>query len=155
MGNFDHKVHVSVNKQKFKLVRTYPFVVIVLCFTTLLLKCNGDESSSLYVPRNKDNFKSSSALSLNENVAFQNEAHTKLKNKRFKRNPLPEPIAEVLGSSSINSGSNFRISQEQVQNSHKPIFERCDEYRPSVEEESARGKINISYLEVHIKMVAL
>ena len=153
MGNFNHKVQVSVTKQILKLIRTYPFIV-VLCFTTLLLKCNGDESSSLYVPRNEDNFKSSSSSSLNEKVAFQNE-DIKLKNKRFRRNPLPEPIAEVLGSSSINSGSNFRISQEQVQNSHKPIFERCDEYQPSVEEESARGKISISYLENNVKMIVL
>ena len=153
MGNFNLKVHVSVTKRRLKLVRTYPFI-IVLCFTTLLLKCNGDESStSLNVPRNEDNFKSSSSLSLNEKVAFQNK-DSKLKNKRFRRNPLPEPIAEVLGSSSINSGSNFRISQEQVQNSHKPIFERCDEYQPSVEEESARGKISILYLKIHIKMIA-
>ena len=153
MGNFDQKVHISVNKQKFKLVRTYPFVIVVLCFTTLLLKCNGDESSSLYVPRNVDDFKSSSSLSLNEELVFQIK-DSKPKNKRFRRNPLPEPIAEVLGSSSINSGSNFRISQEQVQNSHKPIFERCDEYQPSVEEESARGKTSISYQKINIKMIA-
>ena len=152
MGNFDQKVHISVNKQKFKLVRTYPFVIVVLCFTTLLLKCNGDESSSLYVPRNVDDFKSSSSLSLNEELVFQIK-DSKPKNKRFRRNPLPEPIAEVLGSSSINSGSNFRISQEQVQNSHKPIFERCDEYQPSVEEESARGKTSISYQKINIKMI--
>ena len=81
MGNFNHKVQVSVTKQILKLIRTYPFIV-VLCFTTLLLKCNGDESSSLYVPRNEDNFKSSSSLSLNEKVAFQNK-DSKLRNKRF------------------------------------------------------------------------
>ena len=123
MGNYDKQMCPALNGSFLKLIRT---CIIVLCFSNLLLKCQGDETSNIYLSKNAKSLK---ILNKDELI-----------NKRFRRNPSPNPLAEVLGSSSINSGSNFRIPQEQVQNSHKPIFERCDEYQPSVEEESARGK---------------
>ena len=123
MGNYDKQMCPALNGSFLKLIRT---CILVLCFSNLLLKCQGDETSSIYLSKNAKSLK---ILNKDELI-----------NKRFRRNPSPHPLAEVLGSSSINSGSNFRIPQEQVQNSHKPIFERCDEYQPSVEEESARGK---------------
>ena len=64
-----------------------------------------------------------------------------LRSGRHRRDPSAEPVAEVLGSSSSNSRSNFGIAQDQVQNRHKPKFEKCKEYEPRVKEESARGKI--------------
>ena len=123
MGSYDKQMCPALNGSFLKLIRT---CIIVLCFSNLLLKCQGDETSNIYLSKNAKSLK---ILNKDELI-----------NKRFRRNPSPNPLAEVLGSSSINSGSNFRIPQEQVQNSHKPIFERCDEYQPSVEEESARGK---------------
>ena len=146
MGNFGQKVPVSVDTHNIKSVRTYPLFIIVLCLTFLLLKCNGDETSNINFSIDKgklevlDQQKPSSLLPSNIKLQLQNK-DTKFINKRYRRNPTAN--AEVLGSNSINSGGNFRISQEQVQNSHKPIFERCDEYRPSVKEESARGKYEI------------
>ena len=140
MGNYDKQMCPALNGSFLKLIRT---CIIVLCFSNLLLKCQGDETSNIYLSKNAKSLKILSnqeviLKSSNKKVSSKNK--DELINKRFRRNPSPNPLAEVLGSSSINSGSNFRIPQEQVQNSHKPIFERCDEYQPSVEEESARGK---------------
>ena len=63
-----------------------------------------------------------------------------LRSGRHRREPSAEPVAEVLGSSSSNSRSHLAIAQDQVQNSHKPKFEKCHEYEPRVKEESVRGK---------------
>ena len=128
------------------MIRTYRLIAtIVFLYSAFSPICKGNGPIKKNVPdfglhldtaeieRNKD------VLDLWKKEPLTENKISPMK-KRQRRNPSPLPLAEVLGSSSLNSGSAFRIAQEQVQNSHKPIFERCDEYKPSVEEESARGK---------------
>ena len=142
MGCYDQKV-TQTSQQYSKLIWTHRIVILLLCLSSFFLACKSHEVSSIDVSKNEAEIK----VLKEESYVSSNINLKSYKSKRFRRNPSPNPLAEVLGSSSINSGSNFRISQDQVQNSHKPIFERCDEYQPSVEEESARGKIlNLTHI---------
>ena len=54
-----------------------------------------------------------------------------LRSGRHRR--VPEPDPDILGAQQ-------NIRAEQMSNQHKPIFKLCDEYKPSVREESKRGK---------------
>ena len=146
MNGYNNKIWVTLSNRHCKVIRTYRLIAITLFLYSAItpicegngrikrnLPDNGLHVGTAEVERNKDQ------LDLwNEEPFIKNEI--KSRKKRLRRNPSPLPLAEVLGSSSLNSGSTFRIAQEQVQNSHKPIFERCDEYQPSVKEESARGR---------------
>ena len=132
--------------QSFNTNRTFRLLVVLLLFLSCVhfevcgsnhqnIKSLKDESPvvlhSQPSPKNGNSdrrrFNSKSTINLN----------------RDRRSPLADPVAEVLGSTS-NSGSNFRIAQDQVQNRHKPKFEKCKEYEPRVKEESARGKSGVS-----------
>ena len=53
------------------------------------------------------------------------------RHERHRRVPGPE----VLGS------SDRELKDEQKENQYKPNFERCDDYKPEVLEESAAGKL--------------
>ena len=128
--------------------------LFILSNSVLFEKCEGyqQDSAGLF----QDKFILESIVKQNSsNIAnlpnrrnFSNLDQLNSKGSRHRRARSAKPVAEVIGSSSLNSGSSFRIAEEQVQNSHKPIFARCDEYQPSVKEESARGKnsTNISIL---------
>ena len=125
----------SFKKRHYKGVRTYSVITTLLLNCVLFKICEGNDAntsdlSKYGVPTN---------IGLIEKVGDLIDPSNERVFSRKRRNPSPQPLAEVLGSSSLNSGSSYRIAQEQVQNSHKPKFERCDEYQPSVEEESARG----------------
>ena len=122
--------------------------LFILSNSVLFEKCEGyqQDSAGLF----QDKFILESIVKQNSlNIRnFSNLDQLNSKGSRHRRARSAKPVAEVIGSSSLNSGSSFRIAEEQVQNSHKPIFARCDEYQPSVKEESARGKnsTNISIL---------
>ena len=146
MNGYNKKMRFTLSNRHCKVIRTYRVIAIILFLYsafTPISEGNGSIKRDLAdigihvgtaeMKRNKD------LLDLWKEESLTKEEITS-RRKRQRRNPSPLPLAEVLGSSSLNSGSPFRIAQEQVQNSHKPIFERCDEYQPSVKEESARGR---------------
>ena len=137
------------NRRHYNVIRTYRLLAIqLLVLSVIIAKCDGSNEIKRNIPKSEflldtdDKQRNEQPRYLSNEQPFS-KIEIDSRSKRHRRNPSPHPLAEVLGSSSLNSGSTLRIAQEQVQNSHKPIFERCDEYQPSVEEESARGKNRI------------
>ena len=53
-------------------------------------------------------------------------------NRAGRRRRVPEPVPDPVGQT-------FVEVQEQQQNQHKPVFESCENYEPSVNEEAQRG----------------
>lgn len=64
--------------------------------------------------------------------------HGLRRHERHRRDPSAR--AEVF-----SSPSDRELKDEQKENKHRPKFERCDDYEPVVEEESAAGKIFFSH----------
>ena len=56
------------------------------------------------------------------------------RHERHRRDPSARADPEVLGL------SDSELREEQKENKFKPEFERCDDYKPEVEEESQTGK---------------
>ena len=61
--------------------------------------------------------------------------HNRAGRHRRVPDPGPEPVVQVFGE-----------VQEQQQNKHKPVFENCENFQPSVNEEASRGRTHFNKL---------
>ena len=144
-----------ISKHNYSVSRTSKLAVFLLILTSDVLLNKSEASEQRFDKASIADVRTSSASEPTSKHLIYSSAkqpslqlkHSTGKRKRYRRNP--KPVAEVFGTNSLNSGSSFGVAEDQVENSHKPKFESCDEYRPSVREESARGKININLSSLH------
>ena len=144
-----------ISKHNYSVSRTSKLAVFLLIFTSAVLLSKSEASEHGFDKPSIANVQTSSASEPTSKHPIYSSVkqpslqlkHSTGKRRRYRRNP--KPVAEVFGTNSLNSGSSFGVAEDQVENSHKPKFESCDEYRPSVREESARGKININLSSLH------
>ena len=66
------------------------------------------------------------------------------RHERHRRDPSARADPEVLGL------SDSELREEQKENKFKPEFERCDDYKPEVEEESQTGKTTAFFPLLHL-----
>ena len=64
-----------------------------------------------------------------DSVRTVHSRHNRAGRHRRVPDPGPEPVVQVFGE-----------VQEQQQNKHKPVFENCENYQPTVNEEASRGR---------------
>ena len=64
------------------------------------------------------------------------------RHERHRRDPSARADPEVLGL------SDSELREEQKENKFKPEFERCDDYKPEVEEESQTGKKDDTFFSI-------
>jgi hypothetical protein len=74
---------------------------------------------------------------LAESAAGLHSRHNRAGRRRRVPEPIPDPVGQAFGEVS-----------EQQQNQHKPVFENCENYQPSVNEEAQRGRRQ--YFPAHI-----